>query len=186
MLGYAEDYYGTTDKANDPDGQKVEDYSKIIEELQSHRKEIEKLQIDMGGTSTVRNISSGLSISNQEYITQNEFFPFCPLEELQHQLDDIIDKDVSGKEDYFTADDFIHADQGFMLKKYFAFLRFFCLQLLPRFKYLAILCLVVLSLCLVWTRYFSQNFLAPFLHYNDYNISFSFKSMRVRLGKALK
>ena len=116
MLGYAEDYYGTTDKANDPDGQKVEDYSKIIEELQSHRKEIEKLQLDMGGTSTVRNISSGLSISNQEYITQNEFFPFCPLEELQHQLDDIIDKDVSGKEDYFTADDFIHADQGFMLK----------------------------------------------------------------------
>ena len=119
MLGYSEDYYGTTDKANDPDGQKVEDYSKIIEELQSHRKEIEKLQIDMGGTSTVRNISSGMSISNQEYITQNEFFPFCPLEELQHQLDDIIDKDVSGKEDYFTADDFIHADQGFMLKEYF-------------------------------------------------------------------
>ena len=124
MLGYAEDYYGTTDKANDPDGQKVEDYSKIIEELQSHRKEIEKLQLDMGGTSTVRNISSGLSISNQEYITQNEFFPFCPLEELQHQLDDIIDKDVSGKEDYFTADDFIHADQGFMLKEYFFILAF--------------------------------------------------------------
>ena len=124
MLGYAEDYYGTNDKANDPDGQKVEDYSKIIEELQSHRKEIEKLQLDMGGTSTVRNISSGLSISNQEYITQNEFFPFCPLEELQHQLDDIIDKDVSGKEDYFTADDFIHADQGFMLKEYFCIFTF--------------------------------------------------------------
>ena len=124
VLGYAEDYYGANDKGNDPEGQKVEDYSKIIEELQSHRKEIEKLQLDMGGTSTVRNISSGLSISNQEYITQNEFFPFCPLEELQHQLDDIIDKDVSGKEDYFTADDFIHADQGFMLKEYFCIFTF--------------------------------------------------------------
>ena len=184
MLGYAEDYYGTTDKANDPDGQKVEDYSKIIEELQSHRKEIEKLQLDMGGTSTVRNISSGLSISNQEYITQNEFFPFCPLEELQHQLDDIIDKDVSGKEDYFTADDFIHADQGFMLKEYFAYLLFFWFRLLPRFKYLVILSLVILSLCLVWTRYFSQHFWRHSFKYNDYNISFSFKSMRVCLGKA--
>ena len=78
----------------------------------------------MGGTSTVRNISSGLSISNQEYITRNDFFPFCPLEELQHQLDDIIDKDVSGKEDYFTADDFIHADQGFMLKELFCIFTF--------------------------------------------------------------
>ena len=97
--------------AIDPATLKVEDYSKIIEELQSHRKEIEKLQIDMNGSA--RNNLSPISSFSQPKVTNHEFFPFCPLEELQHQLDEIIDDDVSGKEEYLTAEDFNTADQGF-------------------------------------------------------------------------
>ena len=99
---------------NDQESLKVEDYSKIIEELQSHRKEIEKLQMDMSGSIT--NTPSMLNHSSKSQMVNNEFFPFCPLEELQQQLDDIIDDDVSGKEGYITADDFYPANQGFKLR----------------------------------------------------------------------
>merc|ERR1712020_712789 len=67
---------------------KPQDYSRIIEELQSHRKEIEKLQIDMTGCSLAN--TANPTLTNNTYqsrvIVGNEFFPFCPLKELQQQL----------------------------------------------------------------------------------------------------
>ena len=96
---------------------KPQDYSRIIEELQSHRKEIEKLQIDMTGCSLAN--TANPTVTNNTYksrvIVGNEFFPFCPLEELQQQLGEIIDEDGEGKEEYITAEDFNTADQGFDL-----------------------------------------------------------------------
>ena len=110
-----EEYDGLGRDGNNQDSLKVEDYSKIIEELQSHRKEIEKLQMDMS-TSVTNTPSTTLNNSSKPRIINNEFFPFCPLEELQQQLDDIIDEEAEGKEDYITAEDFNPADQGFALK----------------------------------------------------------------------
>ena len=105
----------------------VQDYSRIIEELQSHRKEIEKLQMDMTSCSIPNTISSSLTnnTSKAREIVGNEFFPFCPLEELQHQLEEIIDDEGEGKEDYITAEDFNTADQGFALKTFFHRICFF-------------------------------------------------------------
>ena len=114
------DYYGLRDVRNEPDNMKIEDYSKIIEELQSHRKEIEKLQLDIN-CSSFKDISSSAPAtgSSKAKFTNDEFFPFCPLEELHHELDEIIDDDNSGKEDYLTAEDSYIADQGFGLKNIF-------------------------------------------------------------------
>ena len=109
-------YSGIGVDKNDPESLKVEDYSKIIEELQSHRKEIEKLQLDMNGSVRDNSSTAALNNSSKSQITGNEFFPFCPLEELQHQLEEIIDEEVSGKEDYLTAEECnTAADQGFGL-----------------------------------------------------------------------
>ena len=107
---------------HDPESLKVEDYSKIIEELQSHRKEIEKLQLDMNGSVRENSFHAVLNNSSKSQITGNEFFPFCPLEELQHQLEEIIDEEVnSGKEDYLTAEEYnTAADQGFGLIVFFS------------------------------------------------------------------
>ena len=113
-------YSGLGAERHDPESLKVEDYSKIIEELQSHRKEIEKLQLDMNGSVRDNSSSAHLNSSSKSHMTNNEFFPFCPLEELQHQLEEIIDEDVSGKEDYLTAEEFnTAADQGFGLRVFF-------------------------------------------------------------------
>ena len=113
-----EEYDGLGRDGNNQDSLKVEDYSKIIEELQSHRKEIEKLQMDMS-TSVTNTPSTTLNNSSKPRIINNEFFPFCPLEELQQQLDDIIDEEAEGKEDYITAEDFNTADQGFFVENIF-------------------------------------------------------------------
>ena len=111
------DNFGLKDENNIPENLKVEDYSRIIKELQSHRKEIEKLQLDMNGSSLKENSSSAPATgSSKARFSNDEFFPFCPLDELHHQLEDIIDDDVSGKEDYLTAEDSYIADQGFGLK----------------------------------------------------------------------
>ena len=104
---------------NQTENLKTEDYSKIIEELQSHRKEIERLQLDMNGSSLKDNYSSApVTSSSKARFSNDEFFPFCPLNELHHQLDEIIDDDASGKEDYLTAEDSYIADQGFGLKTF--------------------------------------------------------------------
>ena len=96
---------------------KVEDYSKIIEELQSHRKEIEKLQLDMNGSSLRDNYSlAPVTGSFKAKFSNEEYFPFCPMAELHQEIDEMMEEDVSGKEDYLTAEDSYIADQGFGLK----------------------------------------------------------------------
>ena len=71
----------------------------------------------MNGSSLKDNYSSApVTSSSKARFSNDEFFPFCPLNELHHQLDEIIDDDDSGKEDYLTAEDSYIADQGFGLK----------------------------------------------------------------------
>ena len=137
--------FGLRDETNDPEHMKVEDYSKIIEELQSHRKEIEKLQLDINCSSIRDNSSSPPVISpSKARFTNDEFFPFCPLDELHHQLDEIIDEDVSGKEDYLTAEDSYITDQGFGFKNSLRKQFFFVKKLSSSW----ISILVLLQLCL--------------------------------------
>ena len=115
-------------------GLQVEDYSKIIEELQSHRKEIEKLQMDMNSSTptvtnssapTVAPLESSCKKSQLARVINNEFFPFCPLKEIQQHLNGMTINDEEGasrgesdegKDEYVTAEDInTAADQGFSL-----------------------------------------------------------------------
>ena len=147
------DNFGLKDENNVPETLKVEDYSRIIKELQSHRKEIEKLQLDMNGSSLKGNSSSApVTGSSKARFSNDEFFLFCPLDGLHHQLDEIIDDDVSGKEDYLTAEDSYIADQGFGLKCVWQYYSFFADKrfLLARIQlFFSALCEIIFSFYLI-------------------------------------
>ena len=156
------DNFGLKGENNVPDNLKVEDYSIIIKELQSHRKEIEKLQLDMNGSSLKDNSSSApVTGSSKARFSNDEFFPFCPLDGLHRQLDDIIDDDVSGKEDYLTAEDSYIADQGFGLKYVWQYFSFFADKsfLLTRIQLFFSLCEIIFSSHLILLEKASLSFL---------------------------
>ena len=158
------DNFGLKGENNVPDNLKVEDYSIIIKELQSHRKEIEKLQLDMNGSSLKDNSSSApVTGSSKARFSNDEFFPFCPLDGLHRQLDDIIDDDVSGKEDYLTAEDSYIADQGFGLKYVWQYFSFFADKsfLLTRIQlFFSSLCEIIFSSHLILLEKASLSFLS--------------------------
>ena len=139
-------------------------HTKLLETLGQHRKEIEKLQLDMNGSSLKDNSSSApVTGSSKARFSNDEFFPFCPLDGLHHQLDEIIDNEVSGKEDYLTAEDSNIADQGFGLKYVWQYYSFFADKsfLLARVQlFFSSLCEIIFSSYLILLEKASLSYLS--------------------------